>query len=103
MSPPSDGGTTTLKFRIATRGLVGLRNNLLTATRGLGQLNTLFMEYGPQVCTHGHKRACVCSLRVCGACLARPDRLTRRARLTPCRCGCSSCFVLCAGPTCAGA
>uniref|UniRef100_A0A7S3RAJ0 Elongation factor Tu, chloroplastic n=1 Tax=Dunaliella tertiolecta TaxID=3047 RepID=A0A7S3RAJ0_DUNTE len=51
MSPPSEGGTTTLKFRIATRGLVGLRNNLLTATRGLGQLNTLFLEYGPQAGT----------------------------------------------------
>jgi len=49
MTPPSDGGTTTLKFKVATRGLVGLRNNLLTATRGLGQLSTIFTEYGPQV------------------------------------------------------
>jgi len=56
MSPSSEG-TTEIKFVIATRGLVGLRNSLLTATRGMGILNTAFKEYGPQV-------------RACGGCAA---------------------------------
>jgi GTP-binding protein len=38
-------GTTRLTFKIATRGLLGLKNALLTATRGLGLLNTLFDSY----------------------------------------------------------
>ena len=29
-----------------TRGLIGLRNSILTATRGTGILNTIFAEYG---------------------------------------------------------
>jgi hypothetical protein len=36
-----------IKFSIATRGLVGLRNQLLTATRGMGIVNTIFDEYRP--------------------------------------------------------
>ena len=39
-------GTTRIRFRIATRGLLGLRNALLTATRGMGVMNTIFAEYG---------------------------------------------------------
>lgn len=41
---PSIQGASRLKFRIATRGLLGLKNALLTATRGLGVMNTLFLE-----------------------------------------------------------
>lgn len=41
---PSIQGASRLKFRIATRGLLGLKNSLLTATRGLGVMNTLFLE-----------------------------------------------------------
>eukprot|EP00878_Enallax_costatus_P000897 GHUV01001025.1.p1 GENE.GHUV01001025.1~~GHUV01001025.1.p1 ORF type:complete len:709 (+),score=211.80 GHUV01001025.1:186-2129(+) len=44
---PSIEGTTRLTFKIATRGLLGLKNALLTATRGLGLLNTLFDSYRP--------------------------------------------------------
>lgn len=36
-----------ITFSIATRGLVGLRNQLLTATRGMGIVNTIFDEYRP--------------------------------------------------------
>jgi GTP-binding protein len=36
-----------ITFTIATRGLVGLRNQLLTATRGMGIVNTIFDEYRP--------------------------------------------------------
>jgi GTP-binding protein len=32
-------------FKIATRGLLGLKNALLTATRGTGLVNTIFDEY----------------------------------------------------------
>ncbi|KAG2434942.1 hypothetical protein HYH02_012139 [Chlamydomonas schloesseri] len=44
---PSIQGASRIKFRIATRGLLGLKNQLLTATRGLGVMNTLFLEYAP--------------------------------------------------------
>lgn len=44
---PSLEATTRIKFRIATRGLLGLRNALLTATRGMGIMNTIFLEYAP--------------------------------------------------------
>lgn len=40
-------GTTRLTFKIATRGLLGLKNAMLTATRGMGILNTLFDSYRP--------------------------------------------------------
>ncbi len=40
-------GTTRLMFRIATRGLLGVKNALLTATRGMGIVNTLFDSYQP--------------------------------------------------------
>lgn len=37
---------TVVKYRIPTRGLLGIRNALLTATRGTAVINTIFMEYG---------------------------------------------------------
>ncbi|KAJ0042504.1 hypothetical protein Pint_17916 [Pistacia integerrima] len=40
-------GTTFLKYKIPTRGLLGLRNAILTASRGTAILNTLFDSYGP--------------------------------------------------------
>ncbi|GAX79642.1 hypothetical protein CEUSTIGMA_g7083.t1 [Chlamydomonas eustigma] len=40
-------GSSRAKFRIATRGLLGLRNALLTATRGMAIMNTIFLEYAP--------------------------------------------------------
>lgn len=40
-------GTTLLKYRIPTRGLIGLRNLVLTASRGTAILNTIFDSYGP--------------------------------------------------------
>ena len=36
-----------LEFSIPARGLMGLRNLLLSATQGEGILNTMFLEYGP--------------------------------------------------------
>ncbi|KAJ9515413.1 hypothetical protein QJQ45_016409 [Haematococcus lacustris] len=44
---PSLGSSSRLTFRIATRGLLGLKNALLTATRGTGVMNTIFREYAP--------------------------------------------------------
>lgn len=44
---PDVEGATRITFTIATRGLLGLRNALLTATRGLGIMNTLFLGYAP--------------------------------------------------------
>jgi len=42
----NDKGMTTLKYKIPTRGLLGLKNAILTATRGTAILNTNFDEYG---------------------------------------------------------
>ncbi|WCJ33483.1 50S ribosomal subunit assembly factor BipA [Euphorbia peplus] len=40
-------GTTLLQYKIPTRGLLGLRNAILTASRGTAILNTIFDSYGP--------------------------------------------------------
>ncbi|GMY14207.1 putative elongation factor TypA-like SVR3, chloroplastic [Fagus crenata] len=40
-------GTTLLKYKIPTRGLLGLRNAILTVSRGTAILNTIFDSYGP--------------------------------------------------------
>lgn len=40
-------GTTRLVFQITTRGLLGLRNQLLTLTRGTATMNPLFLSYEP--------------------------------------------------------
>jgi len=45
MGPASTSGSTLLKFRAPTRGLIGVRNAMLTATRGTAVLNTLFDSY----------------------------------------------------------
>ena len=42
----SSGGTTVVKYLIPTRGLLGLRNALLTASRGTAVINTVFDRYG---------------------------------------------------------
>jgi len=44
---PDGNGTTRLVFRIPARGLFGYRSEFLTDTRGEGQLNHHFLEYGP--------------------------------------------------------
>lgn len=44
----SDGNENVrLEFRIPTKGLIGFRNSFLTATRGDGVMNTLFLGYEP--------------------------------------------------------
>ncbi|XP_058073637.1 putative elongation factor TypA-like SVR3, chloroplastic [Magnolia sinica] len=40
-------GTSLIKYKIPTRGLLGLRNAILTASRGTAILNTVFDSYGP--------------------------------------------------------
>jgi len=44
-----DDGTVHLVFHVPTRGLLGLRQQLLTASRGEAMINTLFMGYEPLV------------------------------------------------------
>eukprot|EP00242_Pyramimonas_sp_CCMP2087_P004908 CAMPEP_0198214964 /NCGR_PEP_ID=MMETSP1445-20131203/45859_1 /TAXON_ID=36898 /ORGANISM="Pyramimonas sp., Strain CCMP2087" /LENGTH=686 /DNA_ID=CAMNT_0043890429 /DNA_START=105 /DNA_END=2165 /DNA_ORIENTATION=- len=46
MNMCDSAGQCTVKYRMPTRGLIGLRNSILTATRGTGILNTIFAEYG---------------------------------------------------------
>jgi len=40
-----DRGTTFLDFAVPTRGLIGIRNSFLTATKGLGIMNSIFLGY----------------------------------------------------------
>lgn len=42
-----DRATTFMDFAIPTRGLIGIRNSFLTATRGLGIMNSIFLDYEP--------------------------------------------------------
>ncbi|HAE25659.1 MAG TPA: translational GTPase TypA [Hyphomonas adhaerens] len=43
----NDKGMTTIKYKVPTRGLLGVRNAILTATRGTAVLNTIFDDYYP--------------------------------------------------------
>jgi GTP-binding protein len=45
MGPASGAGATVIKYRAPTRGLIGLRNAMLTASRGTAVINTLFDCY----------------------------------------------------------
>lgn len=48
----NDDGTTRLVFEISTRGTLGLRNTLVTASRGTAVINTIFLRYdrmGPSI------------------------------------------------------
>jgi GTP-binding protein len=40
-------GTTFLKYLVPTRGLLGFRQHFMTATSGMGQINSLFHSYQP--------------------------------------------------------
>ncbi len=40
-------GSVLVTYHVPTRGLLGFRHQFLTATRGLGIVNTLFYQYGP--------------------------------------------------------
>jgi GTP-binding protein len=40
-------GTTRLKFEVTTRGLLGLRTQLMTLSRGTAVLNSIFLRYEP--------------------------------------------------------
>lgn len=42
-----DRGVAYLDFLIPTRGLIGMRNEFLTSTRGMGIINSIFMGYEP--------------------------------------------------------
>ncbi len=44
---PGSDGYTRLEFRIPARGLIGVNNDFMTATRGTGILNHSFMGYEP--------------------------------------------------------
>ncbi len=43
----SENGTTYLKYKVPTRGLLGFRARFLTATSGMGQMSSIFHSYGP--------------------------------------------------------
>ena len=43
----AETGPNRVTYRIPTRGLLGVRNALLTATKGTAVLNTIFKEYAP--------------------------------------------------------
>lgn len=47
MQPDPNSGIVSLTYRVPTRGLLGFRNQFLTATRGTGVIHTLFHDYEP--------------------------------------------------------
>ncbi|MBN2304896.1 MAG: translational GTPase TypA [Anaerolineae bacterium] len=47
----SQNGTTNMEYLVPTRGLLGFRSQFLRATKGLGQMHTLFHGYSPLVGT----------------------------------------------------
>ena len=46
-SPNAESGTTTvlMDFKVPTRGIIGIRNTFLTATKGTGVMNSIFLGY----------------------------------------------------------
>jgi GTP-binding protein len=46
-APQGNSTLTRLTYKMPTRGLLGIRNAILTATKGTAVLNTIFLEYGP--------------------------------------------------------
>eukprot|EP00252_Welwitschia_mirabilis_P005181 TRINITY_DN1565_c0_g1_i1.p1 TRINITY_DN1565_c0_g1~~TRINITY_DN1565_c0_g1_i1.p1 ORF type:complete len:696 (-),score=142.98 TRINITY_DN1565_c0_g1_i1:295-2382(-) len=49
MQPTGVENTTMIKYKIPTRSLLGLRNALLSSSRGTAVLNTVFDSYGPWI------------------------------------------------------
>jgi len=47
MSAPTDEGMMTVQYEVPTRGLVGVKSRLMTATRGLAVMTTTFAGYKP--------------------------------------------------------
>jgi GTP-binding protein len=47
MQPGGGMDISRVTFKIATRGLLGLKNSLLTATKGTAVMNTIFDRFGP--------------------------------------------------------
>ena len=47
LSMDQDNNVTRLVYKIPTRGLLGFKSELLTDTKGMGQMNYVFCEYGP--------------------------------------------------------
>lgn len=48
MAPATDGGSmTNVEYVVPTRGMIGLRNQMLTVTRGTAVMDTLFEAYRP--------------------------------------------------------
>ena len=45
----SDGSMSVVKYLIPTRGMLGLRSNLLTATRGTALIDSVFDSYRPKI------------------------------------------------------
>lgn len=74
MSPVETGGdaqTTNIEYLVPTRGMIGLRNSMLTATRGTAVMDTIFDSYRP----YAGKRKICCRVKT-----KREIAFTRRTR-----------------------
>lgn len=61
MSPGEGGGEaqlTNIEYIVPTRGMIGIRNSMLTATRGTAVMDTIFNSYKPYA---GRLNHCVIS------------------------------------------
>ncbi len=47
LSMEQDRDLTRIKYKIPTRGLLGFKSEFMTDTKGMGQMNYVFSEYGP--------------------------------------------------------
>lgn len=43
---------TSIEYLVPTRGMIGLRNGMLTATRGTAVMDTIFNSYKPYAGSH---------------------------------------------------
>lgn len=65
MAPVEGGGDaqmTSIEYLVPTRGMIGLRNGMLTATRGTAVMDTIFNSYKPY--------AGLCDVVFCLLCVA---------------------------------
>ena len=62
MAPVETGGdaqTTNIEYLVPTRGMIGLRNSMLTATRGTAVMDTIFDSYRPYAGEFAYHVACI--------------------------------------------
>ncbi len=59
-------GMVRIKYKIPTRGLLGFRSEFMSDTKGMGTMNSIFLEYGPYSgAMNGRKNGVLISIEQC--------------------------------------